>query len=114
MKGVRTGSPCASPGVQHPDCKLTTQQTDHELHLFNHNEDRVQNEEGNAADTSLMESDVISLQNLSTIEEEPSVLYEDSHVKQTLSDSKESPSASQATTGSHENSIKIQYVVRFG
>ena len=67
---VRKGSSCASPGVQHPECKLNTQQADHELHLFNHDEDRVQNEEGDGADTSLMETDVISQQMLSTIEGE--------------------------------------------
>ena len=50
------------------------------------------------ADTSLMETGVISLPDLSTIEEEPSVLHDESPVMQTLRD----PSPSQKTAKSPE------------
>ena len=51
---IGKGSPCTSPGVQHPDCKLIIQQADPELHSLDREFGDLDIEVGHTDDASLV------------------------------------------------------------
>ena len=95
-EAVRKGSQMFSPGVQHIDCD----REDELCEPFRREVDDVKNDEYNEKP---MENGVASLPNLSTIEEEPSVLHDDSPLRQTSQE----PSSSHETAKSQEEEPSV-------